>query len=441
MKKRPVQQEVETIRQVFSYLEQFKGKCFVFHINSEICDLPSLPVLIRDLVVLHQLGIYIVLVPGSRTRIDNVLKTYKIPYQTINNIRISSAEAVPFIKMASFDVCNRIMTLLAENQRNGVMGNWVQARAMGVIKGIDYQRTGIVEKIKVDIIRQLMEDDMVPLLANIGWNNVGMPYNVSSKELAFTVARDLGAEKLFFLDSSKGIQARDLQIPEGIYITEEGIINQMDLEECRLFLEMNKNELQQEETLAIAFEACRQGVKRVHIVNGEEDGLVLQEVFSNQGQGTMIYANQHEHIRKMAGVDIPDIMRIMEPAMRSGKLIQRSESDLKNQIEDFIVYDVDGIIHGCGALHFWDKKNGEIAALIIDPDYNQRGIGRKIVDFLIERAFKKGLQKIFILTTQAADWFLQYGFKEGKVEDLPRLKQDHYNRKRNSRIYYYELKN
>ena len=218
--------QVELIRQAFGYVSQFRGKLFVIKIDTDIIMDPLFPVLVSDLALLHRLGIRIAIVPGSQTRIDEILTKYGIQWKVVGGVRISTPEAIPFIKMAAFDVSNRIMTLLAENRVDGVIGNWVRARAIGVRAGVDYQETGLVDRIKGDMIRAVLADGMIPIFPNIGWSAGGRPYNISSDELAAALASEMLAEKLFFMTTRQGVPAADYRLPEDIEPPREGYLSE-----------------------------------------------------------------------------------------------------------------------------------------------------------------------------------------------------------------------
>jgi amino-acid N-acetyltransferase len=441
MDKLQLKEQVETIRQAFGYINRFRGETFVIKIDSSLLSSQYFPILIKDLVLLHQVGVRIVLVPGARHRIDEILETYKIRCKTIKGVRISPSDAIPYIKMAAFDVCNRIMTLLAENSANAIIGNWVKARAIGVRNGIDYQCSGQVEKLQTGIVKRILEEGQIPIFPNIGWNATGQPYNISSNELALTISRELNAAKLFFITDFGGISAKKFKIPKSVYISSEDVISQMNIQESGNFLDLNAKAKQSVETelVSLAYHACKDGVRRVHIVDGRIEGMVLKEIFSNRGLGTMIYANQLDNVRPMAQGDIPEVLRVMEPFVAEQVLVPRTSEELEQKLADFSVYEVDGTIHGCGALHCFSDKSGEIAGVAIDQAYLNLGTGRKIVAWLIEKASKLKLKKVFVLTTQTADWFSEIGFTAGKISDLPEEKRKTYNTKRNSRILTYTI--
>jgi amino-acid N-acetyltransferase len=440
MDKTKLKEQSEVIRQAFGYIDRFKNELFVIKIDDILISNPLFPILIKDLVLLHRMGIRIILVPGARTRIDEILKTYNVSCSTINGVRISPPESIPFIKMAAFDVSNNIMTMLAECEAHAVIGNWVRARSIGVRNGINYQSSGTVERLQIDILNNVLEDGLIPIFPNIGWSSKGKPYNLSSNELALTLSIELKAAKLFFVTDKGGIRQGNYKIPDGVFVTGEDTISQLNREQAKEFLDLNSSGSYDEslELVSLGLEACNLGVKRVHIVDGHIEGMILKEIFSNRGLGTMIYANQHENIRKMTHSDIPEVLRIMHPAVEDKILIPRTASDLEEKIKDYIVYEVDGTVHGCGALHKYGQQ-GEIAAIVVDEMYINAGIGKKIVSYLMEKALAMKLKQVFLLTTQTSDWFSQLGFEQGKITDLPKEKQKTYNYDRNSLVFLYKF--
>ncbi|MBD3391826.1 MAG: amino-acid N-acetyltransferase [Chitinivibrionales bacterium] len=441
MNKKRLKEQVETIRQAFGYITRFRGQTFVIKLDSALFGNAYFPILIKDLVLLHQMGIRIVLVPGAKQRIDQILATYNIKTHTVKGVRISPPDAVSYIKMAAFDVCNKLMTLLAENDTHAIIGNWVKARAIGVRDGVDFLSSGTVESLQTDIVRRTLDQGQIPIFPNIGWNAKGKPYNISSNELALALGRELGAAKLFFITGFGGISGRKTRVPPGVYVSSDGTISQMTVTQAGGFLDINASSRQSTalELVSLAYEACRGGIPRVHIVDGRVEGMVLKEIFSNRGFGTMIYANQHENVRPMVPADIPEVLRIMEPSVGEAALVPRTAGQLEKDLEAFAVYEVDGTIHGCGALHAFPGKTGEIAGLAIDQAYANLGSGARIVSYLIEKASTLKLKKLFVLTTQTWDWFASLGFTPGTLNDLPAEKKKAYNRKRKSRVLTYSI--
>ena len=443
MESHKLKEQVELIRQVFEYIHRFQGKTFVIKIDCSVIDQPLFPLLVKDLVLLFRQGIRIVLVPGARERIDEILTRYGIGWQTAEGVRISTPEAIPFIKMAAFDVSNRLMTQLAANDADGVIGNWVKARSLGVRRGVDFQHTGAVERIDAGIVRKVLAEGLIPIFPNIGWNAAGTPYNVSSNELACVVGRTLDAEKLFFISDHRGVIGERYSLPPGVPLSEDGLVTHLAAADAQKLLDLNPDAAADPvmELVAFACQACREGVSRVHIVNGEIEGVVLKEIFSSVGCGTMVYTNQHENVRAMGRADIPEVLRIMQPYMQKEILLERTEEELAGRLEDYVVYEVDGIIHACGALHPSrdDPRRAEVAAVAVDETYAGFGIGRRIVSFLIDKARSLGLGQLYVLTTQTSDWFVQFGFREGAVGDLPDDRRRLYDRQRSSRVLLLDL--
>lgn len=433
--------QVDTIRTAFRYINRFKGHTFVIRIEGELLGHSLFPLLIKDMVLLKKMGIRIILVPGARKRIDELLAASNIPCPTVGGIRVTPPEAMPFVEMAAFDVSNRIMTLLSEDDCDAIIGNWVKARRLGVVGGTDYQCTGETERIKVNIIEGLLSEGFIPIFPNIGWSNTGKPYNISSSELAFTVASALHASKLFFITDFGGISADGFETPSGADITSGNVISQLTAPQAKCFLDLNKKleKNYQYEIVSLAYRACQAGIERVHVIDGREDGMLLKEIFSNRGLGTMIYADPHENIRGAVHADIPDILKIMRPFIKENVLIPRRHEEVETKLSDYVLYEVDGTIHGCGALHTFHDRTGEIAGIAVDKMYANYGIGKRLVTFLLGKAASLNLEKIFLLTTHTADWFLDLGFTQGSIDDLPLEKKAAYNKVRNSLVLVYNI--
>ncbi|MFW5784361.1 MAG: amino-acid N-acetyltransferase, partial [Spirochaetota bacterium] len=423
------------------YTQAFQGKTFVLQLEDAIVLRPAVASLMRDLVLLHRTGIRIVLIAGARQRIDEILARYKVACEKHRGVRISSPDAIPFIKMAAFDAANRVMTSLTGQGVNAVIGNWVRARSLGVVDGIDFQDAGTVHKIRVDLLRGVLEQGSIPILPCIGWSASGKPYNISSRELATELAAGLQASKLFFLAELDPLTSDHYRLHTDMDAIPDGRISRLTVEQATRFLELNEP-LQEDvgyELVRFAVRAATRGVERVHIVDGRSEGVILQEIFSNLGAGTMVHANQYQSIRSMQRSDVPDVYRLMQPLVRKGLLVSRTEQDIHEQIDDYVVFETDGMVHGCGALHLFDENQGEIAGLAVDDSYGRFGIGQRIVRFLIEGARRAGLDQVFVLTTQASDWFEQLGFRQGTVNDIPQSKRACYDYSRNSRILLYDL--
>src|SRR4029453_10390528 len=294
---------------------------------------------LKDMAMLRATGIEIILIPGAREWIDAVLKEYDIESDYVDGIRIATQDSIPFIRMAAFDVANRLMTLLTAFQANAVIGNFTRARGIGVIDGVDFQHSGRVEKILKEPLQQILDQGMIPIFPCIGWNAAGTPYNLSSDEIALAVAEALQAEKLFFVTDSDGFMETRFQRPPGLVKNSDGPVAPLSLEEAQEVLNLNAGNPDPDlRYLDLALTACRKGTERAHVVDGRLEGAILREIFSNLGVGTMIYGNDYESIRPMKADDIGDVMRLMQPLINKGILVKRTEDDLIGRQGDFVVY-------------------------------------------------------------------------------------------------------
>jgi amino-acid N-acetyltransferase len=460
--------QVELIREAFHYQSRFDGSTMVFKIDFPVTEDPAFPYLVKDLALLARTGFRVVIVPGAKEWIDAVLAEYGIVSGYLNekkpegsaltftNTRITTGAAIPFVEMAAFHVAARFMTGLSASRVDAVIGNFVRARGLGVVEGLDMEHTGKVDKILTDSISPLLNLGMVPIIPCIGWSPAGKPYNVPSDEIALAASAALGAVKLFIISVNGGLRRGSYRIPENIAVNEKGRIVRLSPQEAEAVLAANRETATKKghaETaggdgtdkplreLGLALQASKAGTERVHIIDGREEGAILRELFSNLGAGTMVYADEYESIRSLKGADIPDLLRLMEPLMLQGILVRRNAEDVREKEGDYVVFEIDGSIHACGALHDWGEGQGEIAALATDPVYTDMGLGRRIIRYLIDRAIKQGFRRVFVLTTHTQDWFEFLGFRECTVESLPERKRRNYDRKRKSKIFALEIEN
>ena len=426
----------ENVRDVIRYLQKFKNALLVIYLDDKTISSPLFSSHIRDIALLHQAGLKVILIPGARRRIDEILKNANIKWTYNETFRVTSAEAMPLIKMAAFDVSNTVMTSLAANNISAVIGNWVRARGRGVLNGFDYGTAGEIDKLETEAILKVLDDGFIPIFPCIGWNAAGHPYNISSMLLAKQVAMNLKADKLFFMMFNEEINAQKYIIPAGFALSESGNIPAMSLEEVDRFIEGNPSaDSEIKNLLKASQEACRAGVTRVHILDGNIDGVLPCEIFSGLGSGTMIYTGNYGKVRAMEQTDIPSVLAIMKPFIESGKLLTRTEAQIADSLEDYIVYEIDGQVHACAALHFYEDGQAEIAAVAVDENYAHMGIGPKLMDNLIEQAIEGQATSIFIMTTQTADWFEQLGFEEDVIDSLPEARRKLWTPNRGSKVY------
>jgi len=433
--------QTERIRDVIRYIKKFRGSTIVIRIDDDIVESALFAGHMHDLSLLVETGIRIVIVPGAQNHISKVLDSYKVGWKFIDGIRVTGEEGMDFIKMAAFDISNRIMTQLSAEKMTAVIGNWVRARGRGVINGTDYGSAGVVDRIQIESLTSALDDGFIPIVPCIGWTVTGKPYNISSTELAVATAVALKAEKLFFMGSGATISIDDYQMPPNVALSPEGRLAAIAVEDIDVFIETNKNVTNERcptheiaELLSQGKNACIGGVTRAHILDADIDGVIPAEIFSDLGSGTMIYRNNYGTFRTMTRDDIPAVLSLMNPFVEQGILLQRSSEELENIVDDFTVYEIDGGLRACAALHSYPEKMGEIAGLAVDESYAHMGIGPKLMERLIEEGRQAGYSSLFVLTTQTADWFERFGFKSAEIDLLPMKRKEKWTKSRGSRM-------
>ena len=436
---------VAAARDVLSYLGQYRGRLFVLRIDDALRSAPLLSVLIGDVVQLQRMGIGIVLVAGARATIDRLLTESDPEPRPVAHLlhsgdrRVTPNEALPQVISATTDVVNDLVALLTESGARTVMGNWVRARSLGVIDGVDYQRSGRVDRVDQEALRAVLDADQIPVVSSVGWNRVGKAYNISSTELAVEISVAMGAAKLFFVSDRPGIAAIE---PDALGLSTRpardavAIYSSVHIREAQQLLDQEADRLDPEERslLQQAVTACGRGVHRVHIVDGGRDGVLIDEIFSADGTGTMLYADRYALIEGAVALDVPDIMRLLQPQMAAGLLVARSAAEIAETLEDYVVYRVDDTVQGCGALRMLDPDTAEIESLVIAESHRAEGSGRQLVDTLMAHAEQRGANRVVALTTQAADFFMALGFEDASPDSLPPDRARAYDRERNSRV-------
>jgi amino-acid N-acetyltransferase len=183
--------------------------------------------------------------------------------------------------------------------------------------------------------------------------------------------------------------------------------------------------------------ACKAGVPRVHIINGKVDEGLLAEVFSNDGIGTLIYANEYQQIRPAKKKDIRAIQLLTKAAVESDELVKRSRAVIEKSLGDYYIFEIDKNPVACVALHVYpEQKKGELACLYVSSSHENQGIGRKLIQFVENKAREMGLSELLTLSTQAFTYFQSKGgFAEGTPDDLPPARREKYDQSgRNSKV-------
>jgi amino-acid N-acetyltransferase len=431
------EQHVAWFRHSSPYIHAHRGRTFVIGFPGEAIEDPQFAGIIHDLALLSALGIRIVLVHGIRPQIERRIADRDGESRYHDGLRITDAQALACVKEAAGSVRVELEALLSMGVANSPMagarlrvaaGNFVTARPLGVRDGVDFCHTGTVRRIDTEAIGHQLGEGAVVLLSPIGYSPTGEVFNLAYEEVAGTVAAALHADKLICLLGNEGLRDHDGQLLRQLTPAEADTLPRqtMDADAERAF--------------AGAVEACRNGVRRAHLVGWATDGALLLELFTRDGVGTMITADPYDAVTRATVDDIGGILELIEPLERQGVLVQRSREQIEVEVERFTVLRRDGAIIGCGALRpFPDDGMGELACLAIHPQYMRGGRGELLLERIEQQARNAGLTAIFVLTTQTSHWFAERGFVPAAVDDLPMASKSLYNIQRNSKVYIRQL--
>jgi len=422
------------LRGILSYIARFRDKIFVLNIDSEILASDNFHNLLLDISVLRSLNIKIVLVHGASVHIKALSESMKIPYSNLDGMGITDANTLKIAVMASNQLSHEILEGLRDTDQRAVITNAIIAHPAGILEGIDQQFTGQVERVETKFLEDLLAQDIIPVVAPLGMDGNGKTFRVNSDGVALEVSEALHASKLMFITTSNGVRG-------------SGTLQaQFSVVEAEDYLKKKKTSLHKEmiSKLRHGVRACRNGVARVHIIDGQQDAALLSEIFSNEGIGTMIHANEYEAIRRARKKDIGAIMSLIRESVESKQLVLRTRADITHRINDYFVFEIDRNILGCVALRIYQAKNkpiAELECLFVAEAHENQGIGRKMMHFIENQARIMGIERLFALSTQAFNYFQQKGgFQEGEPGMLPPERRTRYSKSgRHSKILYKDL--
>src|SRR5215831_13883801 len=426
---------VQWIRSAAPYIYALRGKTLVIAFGGEVVADETFLGIIHDLNLLHSLGTRLVVVHGSRPQIEAILKQQSIPSRYNRGLRVTDAETLDCVLEGTGHARSRIEALLSLGVANSPMagarirvvgGNFLTAKPIGVLDGIDMQWTGEVRRVDVEAIKQRLDDGDIVLVSPVGYSPTGEIFNLALEEVATQVAVRLSAHKLMFLMDTEGVRDGRRKL-----LTE---LSTRDAD--ALLARRGKLPPDVQLYLPSAVRACDNGVKRAHLISRHHDGALLLELFTRDGVGTMVASAPLANLRSATIDDLQGILAIIEPLEEEGILVRRSRERLEAEIERFIVAEYDNHIIGCAGLYaFPAEKVGELAALAVNPDFRREGYGEALMSEIEQRARKLKLAQLFVLTTKTAHWFLERGFRSASVTELPQPKQALYNYQRRSQVY------
>jgi amino-acid N-acetyltransferase len=408
------------LREILRYVPRFRDRVFVIAMDGAIVEDENFGNILLDIVLLRSLRIEVALVHGASHQIRRLAEQTGQTPSNSDGTGITDLSTLHLALSAANRVTHEILEGLAANDLRAAYSNALVAHPAGILHGVDHLFTGRVERVDTTLLRALLEGEIIPVIPPLGCDGEGHTYRLNSDAVAVEVARALDAVKLVYLTTHPGIQYH------------EELVRQLTIEEADEMLRNDRagvapgvvSKLEQ------AVRAARGGVPRVHIIDGRVEEGLLAEVFSNEGIGSLVHANEYQAIRRAQKKDARAILELIQAGIESDELLRRTRSDVERQVQDFFVLDVDRNPVACVALHLYpEQRQGELACICVDPPYENQGIGAKLMQYVESQARETKLRRLFCLSTQAVNYFVQKGgFRLGSPDDLPPSRRERYER-------------
>jgi amino-acid N-acetyltransferase len=435
-------QYIDWFRHSSSYINAHRKKVFVVLVTGETFAHENFSHIVHDISLLHSLGVKLVLVHGARPQINETLTQAGIELRYHKGLRITDAESLASIKKTigamSIDMEAQFSVRMANSPMHGAdikisRGNFITARPLGIIEGVDYGLTGVVRKVNAEAILQHLDKNNIVLLSNLGYSPTGEVFNLSAEEVATEVAIAMQAEKLILFVPQRGVTDANGQLLTALHpVQAEQLLQTLPADN---YQRSNGTV----DSLAAAVKASNKNVHRCHLINFTDNGALIQELFTRDGNGTLVSLENFEWLRQATIDDVGGILELIAPLEEAGILVHRSRELLEAEIDYFKVIEMEGMVIACAAIYPLDEDTGEIACIAIHKDYQSSGRGDHLLRALEKEARKQGLKKAIVLTTQTAHWFMERGFVPIQISDLPPKKQQMYNYQRNSKAFSKQL--
>ncbi|MGK0247345.1 MAG: amino-acid N-acetyltransferase [Oleispira sp.] len=435
-------QYVKWFRHSSPYINAHRGKTFVLMLEGDAIADDNFAHIVQDIALLNSLGVRLVIVHGARPQIDQALNVLNIKSQFHGDLRITDQAALNAVRAAigivKSDIEARLSVGLPNTPMHGarirvVSGNFVTAKPKGVIDGVDFQHTGEVRRIDKEALSQQLDQGNIVLLSSCGYSPSGEMFNLTAEDVATQTAIALAAEKLILMGEDEGLPSFANK-PD---TNDSAIISQI----TTVALSQRLSDLSGEHKMhaQAALTAVNAGINRAHLLSYKIDGALLQELFTHEGAGTLITADDYELLRQANIDDVGGILELLTPLEEEGVLVRRSRELLETEINRFKVIERDGMIIACAALYPHSSKLAELACVAVSSEYRSGQRGDRLLNAINAHAKAEGTHKIFVLTTRTAHWFIERGFSEADISALPQARQSLYNFQRNSKIFIKDL--
>jgi amino-acid N-acetyltransferase len=424
--------KLTNLRGILQYVPRFRERTFVLSIDAAVVMDEIFANLLQDIAVLRSLNIRVVIVHGAAAQIKLLAGEQGVAASDLEGTGITDNTTLKLALTGSNRLTHEILEGLSACDLRAVSTNAVIAHPLGILQGVDHLYTGKVERVDVEMLQSLLGQGIIPILPPLGFDGEGRTYRVNSDHVAVAVADALKAIKLIFIGTHDGLILQGQRIPD------------MLASQLAAQLASRRGDFLPESLSKAthAAQACQLGIPRVHIINGLVNEALLAEVFSNDGIGTLIYANEYSQIRPALRKDVRSILLLIKSSVESRELVKRTRASIEKQISDYYLYEIDRNVVGCVALHLYpEEKMAELACLFVNRGHENQGIGRKLIQFVENRARELGTRELFALSTQAFTYFQSKGgFVEGTSEMLPAHRREKYEQSgRGSKILFKRL--
>jgi len=434
---------VPWFRSVAPYIHMHRGKTFVVAMAGEAIAAGKLASVAQDLALIQSMGVKLVLVHGFRPQVNEQLLAKGHEPRYSHGIRITDTVALDCAQEAAGQLRYEIEAAFSQGLPNTPMagaqvrivsGNFITARPVGIVDGVDFKHSGLVRKVDTDGLLRCIDMGAMVLLSPFGFSPTGEAFNLTMEEVATSVAIELGADKLIFLTESPGIHMQPMEPGS----EDNPIDTEMPLAAAEALLAQLPPAQQPSDVgfyLQHCVRACKAGVERSHIIPFAVDGSLLLEVYVHDGIGTMVIDEKLEELRQATSDDVGGILQLIEPFEKDGTLVKRDRTEIERDADQYTVLEHDGVIFACAALYpYPDARTGEMAALTVSPLSQGQGDGDKVLRRVEQRARALGLTSIFVLTTRTMHWFIKRGFQPVEPDWLPEARKRKYNWDRKSQV-------
>jgi amino-acid N-acetyltransferase len=406
------------LRGILQYIPQFREKTFVIALDGDIVTDENFANILLDIAVLRSLNIRVVLAHGAAAQIKALAERQSIQPSDLDGTGVTDAATLQLSLDAANRLTHEILEGLSAHDLRAASTNAIIAHPLGIIQGIDHLFTGKVQRVDTELLQTLLDRGIIPVLPPLGFDGDGKTYRANSDSVAVSVAEALKATKLIYFTAQDGLRHNNQ------------LIRKMLVADLQKLIQIAPGGFAPEmlSKASHAAAACAAGVERVHIVSGREDEGLLAEVFSNEGIGTLIYANEYEQIRPAKKKDIRAIQRLTKKAVEAHELLRRTRTEMEKNLADYYILEIDRNPIACVALHIYpEQQKGELASLFVNPAHENQGIARKLIQFVENKAREVGLKELIVLSTQAFTFFQsKAGFVEGTPDNLPPARREKY---------------